>query len=55
MEKSSRCPSGDEPGASRIALKWLDRRKERLGSLSFVAKDMTDITVLLRASEDDIE
>jgi hypothetical protein len=30
-------------------------RKEGPGSLSFVAKDITDITALARTSEDDIE
>jgi len=47
MEKSSGSPSGDDENVSRMELNRLGRvRKEEPGSLSFVAKDITDIAAL---------
>jgi hypothetical protein len=55
-EKSSEKPRGEDAEGSRIEKKRLGmgRKEEGPGSLSFVAKDITDIAVL-RTSEDDIE
>jgi len=55
-EKSSERPRGEDADVSRMEKKRLGMvRKEGPGSLSFVAKDITDITALPRTSEDDIE
>jgi hypothetical protein len=54
-EKSSEKPRGEDAEGSRIEKKRLGMvRKEGPGSLSFVAKDITDIAAL-RTSEEDIE